>query len=135
MPETGFGLIDYQTNAAVDRWLKEKVLLAPNVTQCAVPKGIFSDVGMLRMIAYGSELNLAHPQRPADPKVTWEPEWAVKVRVKSVTTAMLGMEGMPGAMPGMAGTPDSSGSPPVAEQKKEELAPSALDILRGVLGR
>jgi hypothetical protein len=57
------------------------------------------------------------------------------VRVKSVTTAMLGMEGMPGAMPGMAGTPDSSGSPPVAEQKKEERAPSALDILRGVLGR
>jgi hypothetical protein len=134
VPETGFGLLDYQTNAAVDRWLKEKVLLAPNVTQCAVPKGMFGEVGMLRMIAYGSELNLAHPPRPADPKVTWEPEWAVKVRVKSVTMAMLGMEGMPGAMPGMAATPDGSAAPPAEEQKKEK-APSALDILRGVLGR
>ena len=134
VPETGFGLLDYQTNAAVDRWLKDNVLLAPNVTQCAVPKGIFGEVGMLRMIAYGSELNLAHPPRPADPKVTWEPEWAVKVRVKSVTTAMLGMEGMPGAMPGMAGTADSGGAPAAEEQKKDK-APTALDILRGVLGR
>ena len=36
VPEAGFGLIDYQTNAAVDRWLKEKVLLAPATTSiCA----------------------------------------------------------------------------------------------------
>ena len=47
---------------------------------------------MLRMIAYGNELNLAHPPRPADPKIAWEPQWAVKVRVKSVANAMLGMD-------------------------------------------
>ena len=132
VPETGFGLLDYQTNAAVDRWLKERVLLAPTVTQCAVPKGIFGEVGMLRMIAYGSELNLVHPPRPADPKVTWEPEWAVKVRVKSVTSAMLGIEGMPGAMP--ASAPDTASAQP-PEERKEERKPSALDILRGVIGR
>ena len=131
VPETGFGLLDYQTNAAVDRWLKERVLLAPNVTQCAVPKGIFGDVGFLRMIAYGTELNLAHPPRPADPKVAWEPEWAVKVRVKSVTSAMLGVE-MPGAMSGA--TPETASAPP-PEERKEERKPSAFDILRGVIGR
>ena len=131
VPETGFGLLDYQTNAAVDRWLKERVLLAPTVTQCAVPKGIFGEVGFLRMIAYGSELNLVHPPRPADPKVTWEPEWAVKVRVKSVTSAMLGVE-MPGGMSGAA--PGSAAAPP-PEEKKEERKPSTLDILRGVIGR
>ena len=27
-PDTGFGLLDYQTNPAVDRWLGEKVLLS-----------------------------------------------------------------------------------------------------------
>jgi hypothetical protein len=67
--DTGFGLMDYQTNAAVDRWLKEKVLLAPKTTSCTVPKGIYGDNGaMLRVIAYGDELNLAHPPRPKDAK-------------------------------------------------------------------
>ncbi len=94
VPEIGMGLVEYQTNPTVDRWLKEKVLLEPNVTRCAVPKGIFGEGGgaMLRMIAYGSELHLAHPPRPADPKIAWEPDWAVKLRVKSVTSAMLGMD-------------------------------------------
>ena len=85
LPEVGFGLVDYQTNAAVDRWVKEKVLLASGTTQCTVPKGVFPGEGaMLRAIAYGNELNLAHPPRPADPKAPWEPVWAAKVRVKSV---------------------------------------------------
>ena len=53
LPETGFGLTDYQTNAAVDRWLKEKVLLAPATTRCNVPQGVFSGEGaMLRLIGY-----------------------------------------------------------------------------------
>ena len=66
VPELGMGLIDYQTNPAVDRWLKEAVLLEPSVTRCTVPKGIFPAEGgaMLRMIAYGSELNLAIRRAP-----------------------------------------------------------------------
>ena len=92
LPDTGFGLTDYQTNAAVDRWLKEKVLLAPAITRCSVPKGVFSAEGaMLRLIGYGNELNLVHPPHPADPKAAWEPVWAAKVRVKSVASSMLGM--------------------------------------------
>lgn len=89
--EMGTGLIDYQTNPAVDKWLKEKVLLSPEVKTCAVPKGILGEGAMLRMIAYGSELQLAHPPRPTDPKIAWEPQWNAKVRVKSVTSTMLGM--------------------------------------------
>ena len=126
LPETGFGLLDYQTNRAVDGWLKEKVLLPPSATQCAVPKGIFGDAGMLRMIAYGSELNLAHPPRPTDPKLPWEPQWAVKIRTKSQTSAMLGME-----MPGMR----SDQGTPAEATKKEQKKTSPLDVLRGVLGR
>ncbi|HJV71760.1 hypothetical protein [Ideonella sp.] len=130
-PDTGFGLVDYQTNPAVDRWLKEKVLLAPDVSHCTVPKGVFPGEGaMLRMIAYGSELNLAHPPRPSDPKVAWEPVWAVKLRVKSVTGAMLGMADMPGMGGGAAEEPAPEASAPAKEKK-----PKALDLLKGILGR
>lgn len=140
LPDTGFGLLDYQTNAAVDRWLKDKVLLPPDSTQCTIPKGVFPEGpgAMLRMIAYGSELNLVHPPRPADPKVPWEQLWAAKIRVKSQTTAMLGMPDMPGAHD--AAAPDKSAEEgetaprpkPEAEQVKK---PKPLDLLKGLLGR
>lgn len=92
VPEFGMGLFDYATPANVDRWVREKVLLAPTVTECAVPQGIFAKQQgpMLRMIAYGPELNLAYPARPADVTIPWEPEWAVRVRNKSTVMATLG---------------------------------------------
>ena len=40
--DTGMGMFDYLPNATIDRWLKERVLLQPDTTQCAVPKGIFA---------------------------------------------------------------------------------------------
>jgi hypothetical protein len=145
VPDSGFGLVDYQTNTAVDRWLKEKVLLAPTATQCDVPKGIFGEgagesMGMLRMIAYGTELNLAHPPRPADPKLAWEPEWAVKVRVKSVTSAMLGMPSMgeagratgeDGSAAGGEGSPtDGTTAPEEPKKKKKFGLMDALDAVK-----
>jgi hypothetical protein len=139
LPETGFGLVDYQTNGAVDRWLREKVLLAPGTTQCTVPKGVFGGEGaMLRVIAYGHELNLAHPPRPADPKADWAPVWAVKLRVKSVATVMPGMPEMPaGARGASTQAPPQPGEPPApgAEEKSSDLIPKPVDLLRGILGR
>jgi hypothetical protein len=130
-PDAGMGLVDYQTNAAVDRWLREKVLLTPTTTTCVVPKGVFVGEGaMLRAVAYGHELNLVHPPRPSDPKVAWEPEWAVKLRVKSVASAVVGMPSMDEAMRGS----QREGVEPQAEQPKDKK-PGPLDILRGVLGR
>lgn len=134
VPDTGSGLIDYQTNPAVDRWLRDKVLLPAATTTCTVPQGIFGGNGaMLRAIAYGSELNLAYPPRPADPKVRWEPVWAVKVRVKTVTSAMLGMGDIGGASAG-------AGTAPAAEKEAEKPPPGSampkpMDVLRGILGR
>ena len=64
-----------------------------------MPAGIFASEnsaqgggGMMRMIAYGPESNIAWPPKPADPKVAWHPEWNVRVRIKSTTAAMLGMD-------------------------------------------
>lgn len=127
-PDAGFGLLDYQTNPAVDRWLKEQVLLKPETARCAVPKGALPNEGaMLRMIAYGSELNLAQPPRPADPKQPWEPVWAAKVRVKSVANALLGVE-----MPSMSGRSPQGETP---APKEESNTPGVKDLLKGILGR
>jgi hypothetical protein len=137
LPDTGFGLMDYQTNPAIDRWLKEQVLLSPKTTQCAVPKGVFNPGGggMLRMIAYGSELNLAHPPRPTDPKIAWEPQWAAKVRVKSVTMAMLGMEASDGGQRDRRRPQTGQPTPEADAPKDTPKKPGAIDLLKGILGR
>ena len=132
LADTGFGLMDYQTNAAVDRWLKEKVLLASNTTRCTVPKGIFGEHGgMLRLIAYGDELNLAHPPRPKDAKAKWQPVWAVKLRVKAVTSGMLGM-----AAQGRAG--DARRERTKAQDEETQgvpKMPQPMELLKGIFGR
>lgn len=139
LPDTGFGLIDYQTNAAVDRWLKEKVLLTPKTTHCTVPKGIFGEQGaMLRLIAYGDELNLAHPPRPKDPKTKWEPVWAVKLRVKAVANGFLGMSEQ--GMPARSGSAQESGDVGKERNKPRDepsvpQTPQPLELLKGIFGR
>ena len=136
LPDSGFGLFDYQTNSAIDGWLKDKVLLPPSTTTCAIPKEAAGQ-GMLRAIAYGSELNMAYPPRPTDPAVAWEPEWNVKIRVKSLTTTMFGMP--EGAMPGGdtegmtdAPPPDASQEPPAEPKKKKKWNP--LEVLKDAVG-
>ena len=97
VPDAGMQIIDYVAPNTVEKWIKEKVALAPTVTSCAMPKGIFAGKdgqpggGMMSMIAYGPETNIAYPPKPADPKTPWNPEWNVRVRNKSTTMAMLGM--------------------------------------------
>jgi hypothetical protein len=91
---------------------------------------------MLRMIAYGTELNLAHPPRPTDPKLAWKPDWGLKVRVKSVAMSMLGMpsmEGMEGAaMEDGATGGDEAGTPAPEEQPKKKKKFSMKDALDAV---
>lgn len=144
-PDTGMGLFDYLPNATIDRWIGEKALLPAAATRCAVPKGIFASGGddgaMLRMIAWGSELNLAHPPRPKDPRTPWEPEWSARVRVKATTMAMLGMD-MRGAAPaGEAGSDRAAqGEPPAGQGALPSIpglpgAGRAIDAIKGIFGR
>jgi len=120
-PDFGFGLMDYQSNQDIDKWIKEQVILPANATQCAVPKGIFGEngAGMLRMIAYGTDAYFAYPPRPEDPKIAWEPEWQTKVRVKSIYGSMLG------------GMGDMGGK---SKPQKEEKKPKATDLLKSLFG-
>jgi hypothetical protein len=122
LPEAGLGLMDYLSNTQIDQWVKDKVLLPASTQKCAIPAGIYGQAGgaMLRGIAYGNELNLVYPPRPTDPKLlpAWNPEWSLRVRVKSTTMSMLGQEA----------------SPAREEKKSEPVNP--LDILKkGIFGR
>lgn len=124
VPEAGLGLLDYLANAQIDQWVKEKVLLPATTQKCAIPSGIFANAGgaMVRGIAYGNELNLLHPPRPTDAKLlaAWNPEWSLRVRVKSTAMTMLGQEEAPARE---------------RQQKKEEPV-NPLDLLRkGIFGR
>jgi hypothetical protein len=91
MPDIGFALQDYLTPGDVSRFIKERVVLDPSRTSCTVPP-IFKDAqaAMLQFIAYGEELNIIHPPRPKDQRQPWDPQWSVKVRLKStgMTTLM-----------------------------------------------
>ncbi len=120
-PDFGFGLMDYQSNQDIDQWIKEQVILPASASQCAVPKGVFGEggVGMLRMIAYGSEAYFAYPARPEDPKIAWEPEWQTKLRVKSTYGSILGGMGDMGAK---------------SKSQKEEKKPKATDLLKSLFG-
>src|SRR3712207_9540582 len=70
--------------------IKERIVMNPQTTECAVPGGIFKSEGaMFNFIAYGDELNVVHPPRPKDPKQVWEQQYAVKLRLKSTGMTML----------------------------------------------
>jgi hypothetical protein len=123
-PDPGWGLMDYLAPAQVKNLIGEKVVLAPNVQNCAIPAGIFGGVegAMVRMIAYGPELNLGHPPRPANPKAAWDPEWAVRVRVKSTGMTVLGMDEQGGGRSGRG-------------QSQQQESPGLGGALRGLFGR
>lgn len=131
-PDAGMGIMDYLPPSTVDKWIREKVVLAPSVTSCAIPKGIFAGQGgqaaggMLQMIAFGPESHIVYPPKPTDPKLlaAWNPEWNVRVRNKSTATAMLGMD---------FDASQQAVDEGAQEQKPEES--TAKKVLKGLFGR
>lgn len=91
VPETGLGLLDYLTPHDVQRFIKEKVVMPTSRTSCVIPAGVFKDAegAMLQFVAYGEELNIVYPPKPKDPKQAWNPQWSVKVRLKSTASSPL----------------------------------------------
>jgi hypothetical protein len=128
-PDPGWGLMDYLPPAQVKKLIGEKVVLAPTIQNCAIPEGIFAaaEGAMVRMIAYGPELNLAYPPRPANPKAPWDPEWATRVRIKSTGMTILGMNEREGSRNSRR-EKDQSSSPSLE-------IPSIGGVLQGLFGR
>lgn len=142
-----FAMPDYLSPSDLNRLVAAKALMGPATRACAVPKEFLDAApqAMTQLVAYGGEANFIYPPRPKDPKVTWNQQWAVKVRYRSATGGMLGMA-MPG-MGGMAGGANAGDDEPYEgrlarqrqqqqqQQQQPQKAPSAADILRkGILG-
>lgn len=125
LQDTGWGLMNYLPNDFLRQMINDKVVLPASATSCTIPRGVFEGVdgGMVNGIAYGEEQNLVQPPRPADPKVAWEPVWAVKVRVKSTGMTPLGMGGADGQRARRGGEPAPVESAPPPQPK----APNPID--------
>lgn len=147
--EMGGMLMDYVPPAEVARLVREKVVLAPSVTECTVPAEVVNRSGgtpFLNFIAYGPEANFAQPPRPQDPKQVWELLWAVKARFKSTASTLLGeASGGSGRRPARTQAPspspagEPSGEQTAAPAQKPAAAPDpvkeGINILRGIFGR
>jgi len=111
-PEPGWGLMDYLSPSEIDNMLKDKVILPSSIQTCTIPAGIFANVqgAVVRAIAYGPELNVVYPPRPASKKSTWKPDWEARVRTKSLTMTMLGLgQSMSGNGSGASSSNSNSG--------------------------
>ena len=131
---------DLHTNlraGQLDKWLKQKVLLASTATSCTIPKGIFAGTsnvegqqatmpGMLSMTAYGPESWITYPPKPADPKLPWNPEWSVRLRARSSASAILGLD-----FGGMQQMESEEGE---GQQESQQKKPGMKGLLKGILG-
>jgi len=139
LQEMGGALMDYLPPAEVARLVRERVVMAPSTQECTVPAEVMKKAGtpMVSFIAYGEEADFAQPPRPRDPKLAWEPQWAVKVRFKSTASVLMGEAGegrravqepreeQRQAAPQAKPAPD-----PVKEGIRE-----GVNVLRGIFGR
>ena len=91
---SAFAIPDYISPGDLARLVTQKALMGPQVTSCAIPAEVVKAApeAFVQMAAYGGEANFVYPPRPSDPKVAWNQEWAVKVRYRSTTSAILGMD-------------------------------------------
>jgi hypothetical protein len=88
--------------AEVQRLIGLKAVLAPTTTTCTIPKEVLDEVakggdrsgGMLWTTAFGDQFTQVFPERPADPKTTWDQEWFIRVNFKSVRVDMVTRDGV-----------------------------------------
>jgi len=146
LADMGWGLNTWIAPTEVARLINERVVLPPSTTECTVPADVVRQAGtpMVNFVGYGDELNVVHPPRPTDPRVTWEQQYAVKVRQRTTSMLMLA-EGESGGMPGARGRREQA-APDGAEAGSAQRAPAAPTVtdvikegvggvLRGLFGR
>ena len=135
--EPGFALMNYLTNSDVQRFIKEKVVMPAGTTTCTLPP-VFKDVaGALQFIAYGEEMNIIYPPKPKDPKKTWNPEWSVKVRLKSTGMTPL-MESQDRKEPSRKSKSSRSGDESDNSDRKDKdesgASGSPMNKIKGIFG-
>ena len=132
--DPGYGLMSYLPPADVNRFIRDKVVMGPEVTSCSVPKGIFKDAGgaALQFIGYGDELNIAYPPKPKDPKIPHETIWAVKLRNKSTGMLPIGMDEGKAERRTKDNTQKQDEQP--AKEKSPDPVKDTMNKMKGILG-
>jgi hypothetical protein len=121
----GMQLPDYLTQGDIARLVQQRLLLAPDATQCVVPAAVAkaSESPMLIMTAYGPEGNYGSPREaPAG--------WSVKLRTKATHMGVLGADfsALSGGSDDDEDTRDGDGGAEASRPKKKR------GLLRGVIG-
>ena len=104
---------EWLSPAAVAKLVSAKTVMPPTQQNCTVPaevKKAGGDFMMANLFAYGPQRDFAYPPRPKDPKVVWKPDWIARVRYRSNSMVVLGMD-----MPSMSSGQSPSG--PAQPQK------------------
>lgn len=97
----GGPLWDWISPAGVRRLIAAGTVMPPEQRDCTIPAEVIEASGeamMVNLQAYGPQADFAYPARPADASKPWNPEWIARVRFRSSTMLIPGMEGMAGGM-------------------------------------
>lgn len=110
---------DHLAPAVIDGLVRREVLLPAKADRCEIPAAVAEAApqAMVRVIAFGNEVNTSFPQRPDDSRTPWKPEYVVKVRYASTASTILGM-------------PELSQSDDEAEDAGDDAASGAGNLLR-----
>lgn len=106
----GGPLWDWISPAGVRKLIAAGTVMPPEQRDCIVPAEVIKASGdglMVSLQAYGPQADFAYPPRPADTKKPWNPEWIARVRFRSSTMLIPGMEDM-GGMGGSSGSGQSA---------------------------
>jgi hypothetical protein len=132
----GEQLMGYLPPAETERLVRDNVVMKGDTTQCQVPRQVTEAAGgelmMVNLNAFGPELNIVHPPRPEDPRVTWEQVYAVKLRLRSHTGAISGMEQREERQ---AQRPQEAPAPSTAASAPAAAAEAVKNVLKGLFGR
>ena len=115
----GGPLWDWISPAGVRKLIAAGTVMPPEQRDCTIPAEVMKASGegmMVSLQAYGPQADFAFPARPADPRKPWNPEWIARVRFRSSTMLIPGMEGV-GAMSGTQGA-DTASEPAKPAKKK-----------------
>ena len=116
----GMALPDYLEQSDIARLVQQRILLAPETTECVIPAAVgkASESAMLMMTAYGPEANYGSPRDvPAG--------WAVKLRTKATHMGMLGVD-----LASLMGDDAAADDAPAADAKPKKKR----GLLRGIVG-